>query len=64
MKRNLEGSERNLLAFNEIHMMNSDENVTFKEKHIKINSENMTASETAVLAVEKLELNKIALWQK
>ena len=59
MKRNFEQSEGNLLKFNEIHMMNSDESITFKEEHLKINSENLTASETAALAVEKLGLGNL-----
>ena len=43
MKRNFENSDRNLVRFDEIYVMNSDENFTFEETHLKINSENLTA---------------------
>lgn len=57
-KRDFELSEGNLLKFNEIYKMNSDEKDIFKETHLKIRSDHLTAAETAELAIGKLGLGE------
>ncbi|MCB0851504.1 MAG: AAA family ATPase [Bacteroidetes bacterium] len=58
-KRDFGLSEGNLLKFNEIYKMNSDEKDIFKETHLKIRSDHLTAAETAELAVKKLGLGEL-----
>ena len=58
-KRNFELSEGNLLKFHKIYKMNSDATDTFKETHLKVRSDHLTAAETAEIAIEKLGLGEL-----
>lgn len=55
-KRDIEWSRRNLLHSHKNHKLNSDDEEFLFKNHIKINNENLTPEETAVMILRRYKL--------